>query len=257
MRRLLAVCLVLSLCLTGCVSAPPPASSEAAPIPVRRLQAAEKRDGGVFLRKHAAFLQRAQEGPVDLLFLGDSITEGWGKAPAVWQQHYGSLRAANFGIGGDRVEHVLWRLDNGELDRIRPRVIVLMIGTNNSASQRGEDIAAGVRDIVATLHAKSPVSRVLLLGIFPRGPRKNADGSPDDAVRRMEAIRTANASLAKLDDGQRVRYLDIGERFLVDGRIPSDVMPDQLHPAVKGYEIWAAAMQPLLTQMLAAPVGPD
>ncbi|MFT3736390.1 MAG: GDSL-type esterase/lipase family protein [Rhodocyclaceae bacterium] len=254
--RCLLIGIALVLSLAGCASAPPPATSEAAPVPARRLQAAEKRDAGLFLRKHAAFLQRAQEGPVELLFLGDSITEGWSKAPAVWQQHYGGLRAANFGIGGDRIEHVLWRLDNGELDRIRPRVIVLMIGTNNSASQSGDDIATGVRDIIATLQAKSPASRVLLLGIFPRGPRKNSDGSPDDGVRRMAAIHTANASLAKLDDGQRVRYLDIGERFLVAGRIPSDVMPDQLHPALKGYEIWAAAMQPLLAQMLAAPPGP-
>lgn len=213
-----------------------------------------KQDGGKFITRHQSFLRRAQEGAVDLLFIGDSITEGWaGKAPVLWQQQYGAHRPANFGIGGDRVEHVLWRLDNGELDGIAPKVIILLIGTNNSASQTGAQIAASTRQILELIQRKQPQSKVLLLGIFPRGPRKDASGRMDDAIQRLQTIREANASLARLDDGQRVRYLDLGPRFLRNGQIPPELMPDQLHPSLAGYRIWAEAMQPMLNEMLAPP----
>ncbi|MDO6387327.1 GDSL-type esterase/lipase family protein [Uliginosibacterium sp. 31-12] len=236
--------------LLGC-AALPPQSPPSLPGVARSVPALEKKDGGVFLRKHAACLQQTQRGDVELLFLGDSITEGWAKQPALWQKHYGAWRTANCGVGGDRVEHVLWRLDHGLLAQTRPRVVVLMIGTNNSASQGADYIVAGIQDILATLQAGSPQSRVLLLGVLPRGPRRNADGSMDDGLRRMEVIRAVNARLAQLDDGQRLRYLDIGERFLVEGRIPPELMPDQLHPGTRGYAIWADAMQGLLDEMMA------
>jgi len=131
--------------------------------------------------------------------------------------------------------------------------VVLLIGTNNSASQSGAQIASLNRQIVALIQRKQPQCKVLLLGVFPRGPRKAPDGALDDGVKRMQVIRALNAELALMDDGKRVRYLDIGSRFLVDGQIPASLMPDQLHPSLSGYQVWAEAMQPLLDEMLAAP----
>ncbi|GAB2886457.1 hypothetical protein GCM10027046_13510 [Uliginosibacterium flavum] len=148
---------------------------------------------------------------------------------------------------------MLWRLDNGELDNIQPKVIVLLIGTNNSASQTGAQIAASTRQILELIARKQSQSKVLLLGVFPRGPRKDASGRIDDAVQRMQTIRAANTELARLDDGQRIRYLDLSPRFVRNGQIPPELMPDQLHPSLAGYQIWAEAMQPLLDEMLAQP----
>ncbi|MBS1208068.1 MAG: family lipase [Proteobacteria bacterium] len=246
--RALATLSALAL-LLGCAT-PPAASSAHSPTGL----GSPKNDGGIFQSKHAAFLRRAQEGPVDLLFIGDSITEGWAhRAPALWQQQYGRYHPANFGIGGDRVEHLLWRLDNGELEHIRPRVIVLLIGTNNSASQTAPQITAGIRQILDLIASRQPQSKVLLLAVFPRGPRKAPDGRFEDNAQRMQVIHAVNAALARFDDGQRVRFLDIGAHFLRDGQIPPELMPDQLHPSLAGYRIWAEAMQPLLGDMLAQP----
>jgi lysophospholipase L1-like esterase len=209
-----------------------------------------------FFELHEKFLARAKEGPIGVLFLGDSITEGWGKAPHIWEHYYGSLQPANFGIGGDQTQHVIWRIENGELDGIHPKVVVLMIGTNNAGDHTGEEIAAADKKIVAMIRAKIPETKVLLLAIFPRDARRNAEGliteaAIQDAGKRMLAIDRANALLAKLDDGVNVRFLDIGSVFLGrDGRIPWTLMPDQLHPTPAGYQLWAEAMQPLLTEML-------
>lgn len=217
----------------------------------------EKNDlSGKFRKKHAEFLERAKAGPIGVLFLGDSITEGWGKAPHVWQHYYGKLEPANFGIGGDQTQHVVWRIENGELDGIHPKVVVLMLGTNNSAGHTAAEIAAADKKIVEMIRAKIPETKVLLLAIFPRGARKNPQGeiteqSIADATKRMAVITAVNAELAKLDDGKSVRYLDIGEKFLgQDGKIPWTIMPDQLHPTAAGYQLWAEAMDPLLKEML-------
>jgi beta-glucosidase len=212
----------------------------------------EIKGGEAFLTKHKSFLERGKAGPIGVLFIGDSITQGWTKAPEVWKKYYEPYQPANFGIGGDRTEHVLWRIENGELDGIQPKVVVLMIGTNNSGTNTAEQIAAADKKIVAMIRAKLPKTKVLVLAVFPRGPRKARDGkSMDDGVKRMELIRTVNAELAKLDDGKMVRFLDIGPKFLdAQGKIPNDIMPDQLHPSAKGYQIWAEAMHPLLLEML-------
>jgi beta-glucosidase len=213
---------------------------------------APKQDSGRFLQMHQKFLDRAKQGNIDLLFLGDSITEGWStRGKEVWARTYEKYNPANFGISGDRTEHVLWRIENGELEGIHPKTLVLMIGTNNTGNNTADEIAAADRKIVEEIRAKLPETKILLLAIFPRGPRKNKEGVvTDDGVAKMEAIRAANAQLAKLDDGQHVRYLDISDKFLVDGKIPDDIMPDQLHPNAKGYQIWADAMQPLLEEMM-------
>lgn len=213
--------------------------------------AAPKRGNARFYELHAQHLKRAKE-PMQLLFIGDSITEGWGKAPDVWKTNYEKYQAANFGIGGDRTEHVLWRIEDGVLKGVQPKVVVLMIGTNNSSNHTGQQIAAANTKIVELIRANIPEAKVLLLAIFPRGPRKDKDGKiTDDAVQRMQAIHEANAMLAKLDDGKNVRFLDIGAKFLgADGKIPAAIMPDQLHPTAAGYQIWADAMRPLLEEMM-------
>lgn len=237
--------------LAVCVAAAMLAGAARGATPTDPTVPAPKQDAtGKFMKMHESFLKRTKAGPIGVLFLGDSITEGWVKAPEVWKENYEKYQAANFGIGGDRVEHVLWRIMNGELEGIDPKVVVLMLGTNNTGSNDAEQIAAGDKKIVETIRAKCPKAKVLVLGVFPRGPRKNRDGSMDDGVKKNEIIKGVNQRLAKLDDGKTVRYLDIGDKFLVDGKIPNDVMPDQLHPNAKGYDIWAKAMAPTLEAML-------
>jgi lysophospholipase L1-like esterase len=219
-------------------------------------EAFEKKDDGTFLKKHEAILARGKSGPVGLLFLGDSITERWHIAPHIWQAYYGKYQPANYGIGGDRTQNVIWRIEHGALDGISPKVTVLMLGTNNSLDYSAEEIAAADRKIVGMIRAKLPQTKILLLGIFPRGPR-DPKGAPvteagvAEAAKRMQTIDAANQELAKLDDGDTIRYLNINKVFLgQDGRIPNTLMPDQLHPGAAGYQLWADAMQPLLESML-------
>ena len=213
--------------------------------------AVPKRGNARFYELHAQHLQRSAQ-PMGVLFLGDSITEGWRNAPDVWETAFGRYLPANFGIGGDRTQHVLWRVEDGVLDRARPHVVVLLLGINNSATNSGEEIAAANTRLVGLIREKIPGAKVLLLGILPIGPRQLSNGTFDDGVKRMAAVRTANALLAKLDDGVHVRFLDFGARFLPgpDGKMPAELMPDQLHPSPAGYRLWAEAMQPLLDEMM-------
>lgn len=231
----------------------------AAPPPARLVDATSatpKVGNPEFYEKHARHLRRARSGPTGLLFLGDSITEGWNGQAELWQERFGAHQPANFGIGGDQTHHVIWRIENGELANVSPKVVVLMIGTNNSGMHTGAEIAAADTKIVRLIREKLPQAKVLLLAIFPRDARPAQDGSISEAARadaqkRMAAIRVANAELAKLDDGANVRFLDLGPKFLAaDGSIPRDVMPDQLHLTAAGYRIWAEGMQPLLDEML-------
>jgi lysophospholipase L1-like esterase len=198
-----------------------------------------------WMKRHDGFVAIAKKGEVELLFLGDSITDAWrGKAAkATWDKHFAPLKAANFGIGGDRTEHVLWRISNGELEGIKPKVAVLMIGTNNTGGNSAEQIAEGIKAIVAKLGEMSPHTKVLLLGVFPRGAKA---GTP---VR--EKIATINKEIAKLDDGKRVKYLDIGAKFTKeDGVLTKDIMPDFLHLSAQGYEIWGEAIAPTVREMI-------
>ncbi|MBC7369130.1 MAG: GDSL family lipase [Undibacterium sp.] len=242
---------------------PTPAVAPATPVtpatPALRVDASAgmpKKDTGGFLKRHEGFLARGKAGPVGLLFIGDSITDGWTKAPHIWEAYFGKYEPANFGIGGDQTQHVIWRIENGELEGLHPKVTVLMIGTNNSAGNTAAEIAAADRKIVELIRAKMPETKVLLLAIFPRGARKDKDGKITDAAiadatKRTAAINDVNSELAKLDDGKNVRYLDIAAVFYgQDGKIPFALMPDQLHPTAAGYQLWADAMKPLLTEML-------
>jgi lysophospholipase L1-like esterase len=202
------------------------------------------RDKG-WVKRHEGFVAIAKKGDVDVLFLGDSITDAWrGKAAKpTWDKLFAPLKAANFGIGGDQTQHVLWRITNGELDGITPKVAVLMIGTNNLGGHSAEQIAGGVTAIVKSIQEKSPTTKIMLLAIFPR------DAGPDSP--RRAKIADINKMIAKLDDGKKVRYLDIGKKFLeADGTLPRTIMPDLLHLSARGYEIWGEAIDPLLHEML-------
>ncbi|HWG42842.1 MAG TPA: platelet-activating factor acetylhydrolase IB subunit [Gemmataceae bacterium] len=195
--------------------------------------------------RHQRFLERAKKGDVEVLFLGDSITQGWeGSGKEAWKKNFEPLKAANFGIGGDRTQHVLWRITEGkELEGITPKAAMLMIGTNNMGSNSAEEIADGVKAIVAELRRQKPNMKILVLGIFPRSPKAN------DKVR--DKIKEVNKSIAKLDDGKNVKYLDIGEKFLEpDGSLSKNIMPDYLHLSKQGYQIWTDAVTPTLQDML-------
>lgn len=197
-----------------------------------------------WLVMHEGFNEIARKGGVDVLFIGDSITYAWSnKGKAIWDERYAPLKAANFGIGGDRTQNVLWRLQNGNLAGIQPKVVVLLIGTNNLGSSSPEQVAEGITVIVNEIGTRSPGSKILLLGIFPRAEK------PADSQRAK--INQINTTIAKLDDGQRIHFLDIGQKFLQpDGSISKAIMEDFLHLSSAGYQIWADAIQPKLTELL-------
>jgi lysophospholipase L1-like esterase len=210
------------------------------------------------MKRHDALVDLAKKGGIDLYFEGDSITDFWtsktrkGNGLSVWDKEFTGWNPGNFGISADRTEHVLWRLDNGELDGVTPKAVVLMIGTNNSGDYTGEQIAAGVTAIVKTFRDKEPQAKVLLLAIFPRGDVPK-DNPPD---KRRKANDAANAIIAKLDDGEHVKYLDIASKF-PDPTTPEfkKIFPDLLHPNTEGYQIWADAIKPTLTEWLGAPAA--
>ena len=191
--------------------------------------------------KHQRNVERAKRGSVDLLFMGDSITEFWStKGQDVWTETYEPLKAANFGIAADKVENVLWRLTNGELDGISPKVVVLMIGINNTwGGGNAGVIADGIGEVVRTLRTKLPSARVLLLGLLPL-----KDGT-------SPTVKSINERIAKLDDGKNVRFLNMGSVFAgPDGRAREELMADSVHLSAKGYESWAETMKPLLDAMM-------
>lgn len=250
-RPAFAVLLLLLAAAPLRAADPAPAPAPAAP---RADVAAPRPDYFQFAHMHEMHRDRGRAAPVGLLFLGDSITEAWWNVADFWWHRYGAHRPANFGISGDRTQHVIWRLEHGALDHLAPRVTVLLIGTNNTDVNTAPEIVAGIRRILDLLRDKTPSTRVLLLALFPRGPRTSWNGQPDNWEHRMAVIREVNAALARLDDGDRVRFLDLGRIFLdADGRIPAALMPDQLHLSDDAYHHWADAMQPLLDEMLAAP----
>lgn len=189
--------------------------------------------------------RNARQGNVDLAFIGDSITQGWeGRGKDVWAKHYGDRKAINLGIGGDRTEHVIWRLTHGNLGKIKPKVAVLMIGTNNTGhfDQDPAEVAAGVERILEILAQRLPETKIVLHGIFPRG----ADSLD---AKRLNNI-AINQIIRRYADGDRVHYLEIGDEFLEsDGTISREIMPDQLHLSKQGYERWANALEPKLKEL--------
>ena len=194
-------------------------------------------------QKHANNVARIQQGPIDLMFMGDSITDGWrNTGKDTFEKYYGHLKTGNFGIGGDTVQGVLYRLRDGEGQGYQPKAIMLMIGTNNSGGSSSAEIAEGVGAIVLDLRTRFPAAKILLLAIFPRA-------DPGSAPRNT--VLGANPIIAKLHDGKNVFYMDIGAKFLAaDGALPADIMPDKLHPNAKGYGIWAEAVKDKLAELM-------
>lgn len=218
----------------------------ATPKPKESATEPKPRDAG-WVKRHERLVAEAAtlKGKVDLLFVGDSITDGWhGGGKKVWDENYAPLHAFNLGIGGDRTQHVLWRIDNGEMDGLTPKLAVLMIGTNNLGANTNEEIVEGITACVKDIQKHSPTTKVLLLGVFPRG------ASPTNPARQR--IKDINTEIAKLDDGGKtVKYLDIGSKFLdADGNLTKEIMPDALHPNAKGYQIWADATKDAISEMM-------
>jgi beta-glucosidase len=203
-----------------------------------------------FIARHQLFLERRKQ-PMDVLFVGDSITQGWeGKGGKVWRALFEApYRAANFGISGDRTQHVLWRIEQGELDGISPKAVVLLIGTNNSAKNSPAQIAAGVAGIIEQIHVKIPDTKVILLNLLPRSFNPTlANGQPD--LRRQVMIQT-NEILAKMENGTNVFYLKLWDPFLDDKNVvKKELMPDALHPNEAGYEIMGKAIKDKLVEVL-------
>jgi len=196
--------------------------------------------------QHEQTLARIRQGAVDLLFIGDSITQRWAdEGHRIWNTYYGRRRAVNLGFKGDGTEHVLWRLLHGEIDEIQPKLVVVMIGTNNTGRRQDppEETAAGVQEILTTLRTRLPTSKILLLGVFPRG------ASADDPLRRLNAA--INDRLRHYADNQQVFFLDLSWRFLDDqGRLSQNLMPDYLHPSERGYQVWADGMEDMIRKLL-------
>jgi lysophospholipase L1-like esterase len=206
--------------------------------------------------RHAAAVALMRERRPEIVMLGDSITHFWGGDPvggrrngaAQWDRFFAGRRVVNLGYGWDRTENVLWRLTHGEFEDVSPAVVVVMIGTNNIGRNPPDEIAAGVEAICSTIHERSPQTRVLLLGLLPRGERPNP---------ARETVGEVNRRLAALEGRHGITYLDIGASFVAaDGTISKDVMYDFLHPSAKGYELWAAAMSGTLERLLQAQLAP-
>lgn len=209
------------------------------------------RTGGATNRQ-SQVLQRAKDnpGPCDIAFIGDSITQGWeGAGKKAWEKYYASRKCLNFGVGGDQTQHVLWRFENGQIDGIKPKAAVLMIGTNNSnknkdgSEQYSEaQILEGIQAIIKQIRTRLPETKLLVLGIFPR--------SQTFTTQRGKLLQI-NQALAKVADGNMVHYVDFGSQLIeADGSLSKDVMPDYLHLSEKGYTIWAEAIEPKLKELL-------
>lgn len=213
---------------------------------------------------HAELLAKAKTGRIDVYFEGDSITRRWGTSDeqyehlfANWRENFFGWNAGNFGWGGDTVQNILWRLHDGELDGVDPKIIVLLAGTNNigTAPPRGDDdpriaeISEGIRAIVGVFRQKAPDATIVLTGIFPR----------NDNIAVMSIVDRVNANIAKLADGKRIRYVNVNDRLAdKSGRLYQGVAdPDGLHMGVKAYQAWADALKPIFTEILGPPARDD
>jgi lysophospholipase L1-like esterase len=184
--------------------------------------------------------------PPEIVFIGDSITQGWeNEGREVWQRHYARHHALALGFGGDRTENVLWRLQHGEIDGIAPKVAVLMIGTNNTGhrAENPQTTAAGIKRLLDEIRQRQPLTKVLLLAVFPRGDK------PDDFLRRINE--RVNGLISSYADGRHVFFLNINESLMnPDGTLSKDILPDLLHLSEKGYATWQRAMDPTLQKLL-------
>jgi beta-glucosidase len=199
-----------------------------------------------WMERHECTVARLRQGRVDLLFIGDSITQGWEEdGRPVWDVFYQRRHALNLGYNGDQTDNVLWRLQNGELDGISPKLAVVMIGTNNATRREDppEETAAGIQAILTSLRRRLPDTKILLLAVFPRGL------SADDRLRQIN--NAVNERLPALADQRHVHFLNLNRRFLDEnGGLPEDMMPDALHPSERGYRLWAEGMEDTIKTLL-------
>lgn len=216
------------------------------------------------LLAHEQLLEKARKGRIDLYFAGDSITRRWGTGDAAyqdflanWKTNFHGWNAGNFGWGGDTVQNVLWRMGQGELEGVNPKVIVLLAGTNNLGGAAGgsdqvvEEVTGGLTVLLETMREKAPGATVILTAIMPRN-----DGA--HGVSLMPAINRINERLAKLADGKRVRFINVNDRLAdLEGKLVEGVTVDGLHLSVKGYQIWADALKPILIGLLGPPAATD
>ena len=235
---------ILLLTLCGCASQPTvelPPSVTTEPV---RQDADWSKDW--WKKRHDEKLAQADDADIELVFLGDSITHGWENAGAeVFNTYFGDRKTLNLGFAGDRTEHVLWRLQNGAIDGIEPKLVILMIGTNNTGYRMdpAAATAAGIERIVVELRQQLPTTKVLLLAIFPR------HRSPANEMRQRNTA--INELIAVLDDGETVHFEDLNPAFLhADGALREDLLPDLLHPNAAGYKVWAEAMAPMILPLL-------
>ena len=246
-----AATLILTLSVGGFASQPPtapPAADRAVP-----------RTDANSIVAHAQLLEKAKKGKIDVYFVGDSIVRRWGALDypellANWNRNFHGWNAANFGWGGDRTQNILWRLENGELDGLDPKVVVILAGTNNLEAQPRDEptteIVRGVRAIVDVCRKKAPNATIVLTAIFPR----------NDIMGVMPTIDRINQQLATFADGMRVRFLNINNRLADgNGRLVDGVLNerDKLHPTLAGYQIWADALKPILEERLGPPAATD
>jgi len=210
---------------------------------------------------HTQLLEKARRGRIDLYFVGDSITRRWGATDypeflAHWTQRFFGWNAANFGWGADTTQNILWRLENGELDGVQPKVIVLLAGTNNVGSapdtapvaERAADVSRGIKAILDLMRSKAPRATIVLTAIFPR----------NDSPAAMPVIDEINRAIARLADGRSIRFLNINDRLAdASGTLFDGMMGDRLHPTIKGYQVWADALEPILLELLGPRAAAD
>ncbi len=207
---------------------------------------------------HQQLLAKAKAGKIDLYFLGDSITRRWGATDypdflVNWRENFHGWNAANFGWGGDTTQNILWRLENGELDEVHPKVIIILAGTNNVGRLPGDegkiqDIANGIKAIVALCQTKAPKAKIILTAIFPR----------NDSLDVVPTIDSINKAISEVADGRRVRYLNVNDKLADEsGLLHDGMMVDGLHPTVKGYQVWADGLIPILLELLGPPAEND
>ena len=207
---------------------------------------------------HSQLLDKARKGGIDIYFEGDSITRRWGATDypqmlANWKENFFGWNAADFGWGADTIQNILWRLQNGELDGVNPKVIVLLAGTNNVGRTPGDDarvadVTKGLKAVLDVMQAKAPNATMILTAIFPR----------NDNIAVMPTINKINANLAAMADGKKIRFLNINDKLAdADGKLFDGMMGDGLHPTVKGYQVWADGLKPIFTELLGPPARED
>jgi lysophospholipase L1-like esterase len=210
---------------------------------------------------HQQRVESLKKGRIDVYFVGDSITRRWRATDypqflANWNENFFGWNAANFGWGGDTIANILWRVQNGELEGVRPKVIVVLAGTNNvgntpASDAKVADITRGAKALLDTLREKAPGATIIVMGILPRN-----DGARPTAV--MPSINRINENIAQLADGKSIRYLNINDKLAdKDGQLFDGMTVDRLHLSVKGYQVWADALKPLLTELLGPPAKED